>query len=208
MYKTVFLLLVITCSCNQSPHSKNDVTNSIDTTTSHHSEILSDVQDSSNQDIYDFMKIVIANQKLNSNYGLTIEPEAGCDLSGNDNEFLKTLLIEKEIKNEKVDTGDWRNISITLADVNKCLTTNDIKTMLEQKKRLFSFKWDNRRLGFNLSNRDNWYCFSIPLFSKDKTKVVMMIRDLCKGLCGSGSTIVFSKAKGKWSSQSLGIWYH
>ena len=154
------------------------------------------------------MKIVIVNQNLDSTYGLTIEPEPGCDLSGNDNVFLKTLLIEKVTKNKKIDTGDWRNMTFNTAETQKCLTSNDIKAMLEQKQRFSSFKWDNRRLGFNLDNRNNWYCFSIPLFSKDRTKAVMMIRDLCKGLCGSGSTLVFTKSRGKWTSQSSAIWYH
>jgi hypothetical protein len=35
-----------------------------------------------------------------------------------------------------------------------------------------------------------------------------MIRDLCKGLCGSGQTIVFIKENDKWKSYTGHIWFH
>lgn len=162
--------------------------------------------DTSNQFIYDFMKVVIADQKLDLSYGLTIEPEQGCDLSQEDKTFLKTLLIEKT--QSKKDTGDWRNMTITSNQLPKCLTKEDIDGMLSQKEKLSNFTWDNSRLGFNLSNNKNWYCFSRPLFSVDRQKAVMMIRNLCPGLCGTGWTVVFTKQNNKWTSQTGGQWIH
>lgn len=162
--------------------------------------------DTSNQYIYDFMKVVIADQKLDLSYGLTIEPEQGCDLSQEDKTFLKTLLIEKT--QSKKDTGDWRNMTITINQLPKCLTKGDIDEMLSQKEKLSNFTWDNSRLGFNLSNNKNWYCFSRPLFSVDRQKAVMMIRNLCPGLCGTGWTVVFTKQNNKWTSQTGGQWIH
>lgn len=176
--------------------------------------------DTVNQDIYDFMKIVIADQKLDSSYGLTIEPEPGSDLSQNDKVFLKTLLIEKPKQEEKADTSNWNKVDTGIwipmpvpvtfhpFELEKCLTRNDINYMLSQKEALSTFKWDNTRLHFNLANNKNWYCFSIPLFSKDRNKAVMMIRSLCPGLCGTGYTVLFIKEKNKWTSQTGPQWIH
>jgi hypothetical protein len=166
--------------------------------------------DSSNQNIYDFMKIVIADQKLDLSYGLTIEPESNCNLLQDDKTFLKTLLIQNKKQAVKSDTSNWRNKTFTsyAFELNKCLTKADIATMLLQKEKLASFKWDNSRLGFKLSNHKNWYCFSIPIFSQDKNKAVMMIRNLCSGLCGTGWTVLFIKENGKWISQTGEQWMH
>ena len=195
-------------SCGQSIN-KADNNNSVDKTTSITdtlAEVKPSIPDTSNQNIYDFMKVVIADQKLDLSYGLTIEPEQGCDLSQDDKIFLKTLLIEKT--KPKKDTDDWRNMTITINQLPKCLTKGDIDEMLLQKEKLSNFTWDNSRLGFNLSNKKNWYCFSRPLFSVDRQKVIMMIRNLCPGLCGTGWTVVFTKQNNKWTSQTGGQWIH
>ena len=165
-------------------------------------------KDTSNQAIYDFMKFVIANQKLDLSCGLTIDPEPRCDLSQDDKTFLKTLLIEKPALKNETDTGYWQPQTISAVELNKCLTKGDVNYMLLQKQNLSTFKWDNTRLNFNLKNDTNWYCFSIPLFSKDKRKAVMMIRNLCKGLCGIGWTEIFTKEKNKWTSQTIGQWFY
>jgi hypothetical protein len=144
------------------------------------------------------MKVVIAEQQLDLTHGLSLKPEQGCDLSDDDKKFLETLLIEKA----KPDNDTYS------MELPKCLTNGDIEEMLLQKEKLKQFRWDNTRLGFELLNRENWYCFSIPLFSKDRKKVVMMIRDLCPGLCGSGRTIVFTNENNKWTSHSGGGWLH
>jgi hypothetical protein len=166
----------------------------------------SNIIDTTNQYIYDFMKVVIADQKLDLSYGLTIDPEQGCDLSQDDKTFLKSLLIEKS--KAKHENEDWRKMTITIHQLPKCLTMADIEDMILQKKKLANFTWDNSRLGFNLSNKNNWYCFSRPLFSIDKKTVVMMIRALCPGLCGTGYTVVFTNKNNNWISKSGGQWIH
>jgi hypothetical protein len=165
-------------------------------------------QDTTNQDIYEFMKVVIANQNLDLSYGLSVEPEQGCDLSDDDSIFLKTLLPAKSKHKEKTDTGDWRTMTVDPFELPKCLTKSDIAYMLSQKQNLSTFKWDNSRLSFNSDNKKNWYAFSIPLFSKDRRKVVMMIRNLCPGLCGTGWTVLFIKEDNRWTSQSGAHWIH
>jgi hypothetical protein len=166
----------------------------------------SELPDTTNQYIYDFMKMVIAERQLKLGYGLAIEPEQDCDLSSDDAVFLKTLLIEKKKKTDVPE--DATGVLITLNELPKCFTKADVENMLQQKKAFSKFTWDNSRLGFNADNHKNWYCFSVPLFSRDRKKAIMMIRNLCPGLCGTGSTAVFINKNGKWTSIDGGQWIH
>ena len=213
MRQSNFILLGLTLtlfSCKQPTEkvSKDNLFDSAQKISNTKNNIQSNISDTSNQYIYDFMKVAIAEQKLNLSYGLTLDAEQGCDLSQDDKTFLKSLLIEKT--QPKIDTGDWRNATVTVSlyELPKCLTKSDINEMLLQKQKLSKFTWDNSRLGFNISNNKNWYCFSIPLFSRDKKNVVMMIRELCPGLCGTARTMVFTKENKKWVSATGGQWIH
>ena len=162
-------------------------------------------------EIYDFMNIVIKDQNLDRMGGLALEPQPDIDLSERDEIFLKSLLIDTTRK-QKVDEASTdlfnTNISSSFGQLDKCLTRADIDFMLEQKAHHAGFAWDNARLGFNSSNTESWWVFSIPLFSKDGSKAVMMIRFLCKGLCGTGWTVLFRKENNKWISQTGNGWYH
>ncbi len=200
----VYLILILFSACKHSEH-KNDV-QLAETKDSVPLNSIQHVQqiDTSNQAIYDFMQRVILLKHLNLNYGLSLEPETRCDLSQDDSSFLKTLLIEEEEKKEK-ENG---LITIYSMELKKCLSQNDIKDMLFQKEKLKNFNWDNARLGFNLGNSKNWYSFSVPLFSRDKKKVILMIRDLCPGLCGTGSTVLFTQEKGIWNVSETSQWVH
>ena len=105
------------------------------------------------------------------------------------------------------DSINW-TVELNSKNLLSDLTKQDISGMIKQKEKLKAFKWNNNQLGFNLTNKSNWYSFSVPLFSEDKTKAVMMIRDLCSGLCGSGKTILFTKKNEKWTSNTGMIWFH
>ena len=96
----IFGVCLTLFGCGQST-VKADTSNSADTTskiTDTITQTKTNFPDTSNQYIYDFMKVVIADQKLDLSYGLTVEPEQGCDLSQDDKTFLKTLLIEKVLR--------------------------------------------------------------------------------------------------------------
>ncbi len=155
------------------------------------------------------MKVIIDEQELNLNYGLRIEPEINFDLAKSDEENFKSLLsvLEYENKNKITDSLNW-TYELNSENLLSELTKQDISEMIKQKEKLKAFKWNNSELGFNLSNKNNWYSFSVPLFSEDKTKAVMMIRDLCPGLCGGGKTILFTKKNEKWISNTGIIWLH
>ncbi|WP_272151346.1 hypothetical protein [Tenacibaculum aiptasiae] len=170
---------------------------------------ISTKEESYNQVIYDIMDVVIKDQKLKLNYGLNIEPEQNFGNEHTDQENFELLLAELASKknNQKTDAINWRlqlNSQTLLAD----LTREDISEMIEQKEKLKGFTWDNSKLGFDLSNKKDWYSFSIPLFSKDRKSAVMMIRNLCSGLCGEGKTIFLTKKEGKWTSEVGMIWMH
>ena len=208
----IILLSTLLFSCKQSAHTPvlKSANSNTDTTISSPSNDLANKHDTSNQNIYDFMKVVIATQKLDLSYGIEIDPQPNCDLSQDDKTFLNTLLIENKKHETKADTNDLINLSISsnMLERNKCLTKADITSMLEQKESLATFRWSNSRLGFSQTNDKNWYCFSIPIFSLDKNKVVMMISSLCPGLCGTGSTVLFVKEKDKWVAKTSEQWVH
>jgi hypothetical protein len=89
----VTILTISHLGCGQS-ENKTDVVaeQDIDTTAKVHIDNLISKPDTSNQNIYDFMKVVIADQKLALSYGLTLEPQPNCDLSQDDQTFLNTQL--------------------------------------------------------------------------------------------------------------------
>ena len=166
-----------------------------------------------NQDIYNFMQVVVEEQNLNFDYGIQIKPESDFGIWETDQMTFNSLIsnLENDKKNKmKMDSLNWMQTSVKLNshDYLQDLTKEDIAEMISQKENLKIFQWDNTKLGFNNSNKNNWYGFSIPLFSKDKNKAILMIKKLCPGLCGEGKTLLFTKKNGKWNSETVMIWQH
>ena len=159
--------------------------------------------------VYDLMRFVIADQELDKTHGLRIIPQEDCSLDKTDREFLSELIeVQSADSTYPSDSGKFELHMPTTFELTKCLTQDDVDFMLNQKIEKAAFRWDNVNLGFNLKNTNNWYEFSVPLFSKDKQKAVMMVRDLCKGLCGTGWTLLLIKEDGKWTSQKGLFWIH
>ena len=182
--KVLLILIVALYACNGTPRPAPELITSgqlqIDTT---------------DQEIYDFMKEIIVLKNLKPTNGLDIDPDPNCFIQEPDNVYLNNFLIGTEIEG-------------TYDMFDRCLTKEDISFMLSQKNMHPGFKWNNSRLGFTMENRNSWYTFSIPLFSRDSSKVIMMIRDMCPGLCGSGETLLFKKENNEWISSTSGVWYH
>ncbi len=96
-------------------------------------------------------------------------------------EFLLSLLESKNTAQHS--TGSDRKqhfLELKVAieynfSLDKCLSPEDVEGMRYQLSSASNFSWDNNRLKFNLSNKENWYVFSPPLFSKDGTTAVMMV---------------------------------
>ncbi len=199
----LFLLAALLWGCGQAADKTATASTSATPNTLPNTKPIA--PDTSNQYIYDFMKVVIADQKLDIGRGLSVQPEEYCDLDNDDKTFLQTMVIKKSAKQEQED--DWRNVSLTMK-FPQCLTKDDVEEMLSQRRKLNNFTWNNDRLGFNRQNDTNWYCFSRPLFSRDRKKAVILIRYLCPGLCGGGHTALFTKEGKQWTSQNSAPWVH
>ena len=172
-----------------------------------------------NQEIYDFIQLVIAQTNLNKDYNLSLTSYDNYDIT---NTYLEKFRIDTILKVSEKKTSHLIKDSITGKYINskietinsiwpsqpKVLTTNDINYMLEQKKYSENFKWDNTIINFNKTNKDNWYTISLPLFSIDKTKVIVTIVDRCKGLCGTGYTYLFIKMGDEWKKETISYWVH
>ena len=163
-----------------------------------------------NDEIYDLVQFVIADQGLVKTHGLQIEPEENCNLDKSDKDFLTGLIVDEPISDTTTYSGKFELTIPTTFEIRltKCLTQDDVDFMLNQKTENKTLKWDNSRLGFDLNNSSDWYVFSVPLFSRDKKKAVMMVRHLCKGLCGTGWTLLLTKENGTWTSEKGLSWIH
>jgi hypothetical protein len=160
-----------------------------------------------NQDVYDFMLAVIEELSLNRKSGLIALPKSSCIINMKDEDMIDSMLIGKPKPVKEWQQGDV--FSGSLAGLPECLTLADKADMLNQKKKLAGFVWDNSRLGFNRAHSKFNYTFSVPLFSKDRTKAILFIAYLCPGLCGSGETVLFEKKENKWQvEQKMAMHYY
>lgn len=169
-----------------------------------------ETKSTTDDEIYDLLQFVIVDQELEKTYGLQIDPEENTNLGKIDKEFLTDLIID-EPKIDTTNTSGKFELTIPITfeiKHTKCLTQDDVDFMLNQQVENKTFKWDNSRLGFDLSDKKDWYVLSVPIFSKDKKRAVMMVRHLCKGLCGTGWTLLLTNENGKWTSEKGLSWIH
>jgi hypothetical protein len=179
-------------------------------------------------EIYAFIKVLINDHQLDTSYGLFMEPEIACDLSHKDITFLETVRMKKKekIKPPKIgqDTSHQldSNLHINFTKLQlstsskiisfepeRFLTRQDIRYMLAGKPDPLQFRWDNSELGFDTSNHQNFYSLSIPLFSIDHKKAIIMIENLCPGLCGTGNTYIYKRENNMWKTETSSFgWIH
>lgn len=158
--------------------------------------------------IYEFMMMVIDDQKLNRKQRL--EPIAKHEIGMTNSSGVFDMLLIDTVRQKSFEGNDDRkNLHVEVSfEPPKCLTLADMTFMQRQQKERTGFMWDNSRMGFTINKTDHWYVLSIPLFSNDSTKALITIRDLCKGLCGTGQTLLYQKMENKWSSVVTEMWYH
>ena len=207
--------------------SKNlPTTNAINTTSdSNNLHIIVDTIDHTTYpEIYSFLKSLIKSHDLDSSFGLILEPETFCDLSQTDIAYLKkNLLLEKNRKLQTIAKTDTTRLTDSILNVSyelppiinastlqtRYLTYSDINFMVRNKPDPKVFRWDNSRLGFNMKNKEKYYNLSIPMFSRNHKIAVILIEELCPGLCGTGMTYVYRKNSQKWIHSSTGMfWVH
>ncbi len=176
----------------------------------------------SEKDIYDFMQMVVKDQKLFKGMYLDSSPALDCSTI-DDSSYLYTLdsaLIPIREADKKfrdtcmVRLGGKSDIALERfsftfgAVIPSVLSKDDIAYMLAQRVHLTTFKWNAARLGFNKTATYNYYYISVPVFSVDKTKAILKIEELCPGLCGQGHTILYTKRDGIWTPEIGATWYH
>lgn len=163
--------------------------------------------------IYEVLGFVIEDENLDKNYGLALIPEDQIDVHKSNKDFLLSLVRSKDETRDsiEIDQTTFKLLNAQIEynfSIDKCLNLEDVEYMLYQLSSASDLRWDNGRLKFNLNNKENWYTFSLPVFSKDGTKAVMVVRSLCDGLCGNGCQLMLKKENGKWVSQRGFTWYH
>jgi len=168
------------------------------------------VNDSLSNDIYAIIKSVIIKEKINKNHGLVLTPEINCNINQEDTAYLNTLLIKPkpvDTVNKTSSSGFLLAPNLTYPDKN-IFTQEDIDYILKTKEKFTHFKWDNSQLGFDLKNKKKYYAFSVPYFNLTHDKAIVMYEFRCGGLCGGGSTLLFSKTDKGWDETLLELWFH
>jgi hypothetical protein len=169
------------------------------TQTSSNQEI-SSPQRFNHPEVYKVIHRVIADQGLDKNLGIDLNPTEAQSLS---QYFLNQMLLDttQEASVIAIENGKLiiKDSAIFLMSRKKWLTQEDVDHMLTQKEKLKDFQWDNARLGFNSGNEREWYEFSVPLFSKDSTKIVMEYQWRCNQfLCGHDVPVLLTWENGIW----------
>ncbi len=192
------LLILLFASCQHKSQHLPSSTN----------KIIAENKTYGNDAIYKVVQFIIQDQHLDRRLGFRALPieisthfiqERAIDTVDRDNSFV-------EIKDGKFKL---RESATFYLKPRQCLTKEDIATMSDQLTALKDFRWDNTRLGFDTENKKEWYEFSVPLFSKDSSKVLMKMYWRCdQFLCGHDTAILLTKENGLWTSEADFIAVH
>lgn len=173
---------------------------------------------------HQFLMDLINSGQLDQNHSLVLEPDSiyESDIESiltvsNDSSDLGVVSGEELINGIEIDTTlgiNDINIDITikpfLTDSAFSVLTREEKLQLKNMCNVQgNKKFDNSFLGFNQQNKSNWYRMSYPIFTADSNHVLIMIRDLCPGLCGRGELVLFSRVgTNEWSKYTNRFWLH
>lgn len=194
---SAIILILLTISCRHKPEAIQ---------TTNNSTVLVK-KDTSHAELYKVLQFVIADQQLNRRTGINTEPIPISE------QYLLERLIDTTDVSSAVVLKDGK---LVLKDTftytihpPRVLTNDDISFMKSQLAKLKNFYWDNTRLGFNASNEKEWYQFSVPLFSRDSTKIVMHMYWTCNQfMCRDETPILVKKEQGHWIVETGPILYH
>jgi hypothetical protein len=153
--------------------------------------------------IYDFIKMVIADQELDKANWLNPLP---AEISVT---RLNEMLIDSGSRQSVKTSADPGNIQVqTHFGLPQCLRQDDIFFMQKQLPGHTGFQWDHVRLGFASHQTGHWYQLSVPVFSRDSVKAIITVLSLCKGLCGQGQTIAYQKTNNRWVPLGADRWFY
>jgi len=169
--------------------------------------VILDSQD--HREIYSIINGLIADGKLNRNYVLKTIAEETSEY------FLRSLVIEHGDANSSQlrVSSDGKLVlndsAVLVRGPERCLESADVDHMLMQEKQMEKFQWDNSRLGFQGSNKKEWYTISVPLFSADSSKAVVRIFYRCdQFLCGTDETLLLTSRNGRWIPKTIDMAVH
>ena len=86
---------------------------------------------------------------------------------------------------------------------------NDIEYMKEQFENELKNNWTFETKKSKLKNRlkKDFYSYTIPLFSKDKSKAIIYKEFYCGSLCAYGTIEILEKKDNKWNFyDSMFLW--
>lgn len=183
-----FLVLIITLfclfSCEQKSLTEESLQHSSDTTA------VSMVGDTTNMNIYNFINELLKDTIISLGKRISVSPINFPNES--DKEEINRMVVEN-----KSATKEKYYLSGVLY---YCIKNDDLEFMLKSKHNLTNFKWDLKRINFNMKNDSNWYELSPPLFNRNRTKAIMQILYVCPdAMCCSGcKEMLYEKLNGKW----------
>lgn len=174
---------------------------------------------------HQFLMDLINSGQLDQNHSLVLEPDSiyESDLEGilsiSEDASDMTVASGEGFNYDIVDDSNFIRSQINIDIAIKPSLTDSVFSILtsEEKLQLKNMwhqvqgnkKFNNSFLGFNQQNKSNWYRMSYPVFTADSNHVIVMIRDLCPGLCGRGELVLFSRiGTSEWSKYTQDFWLH
>ena len=194
--RILFLIVLPFFACNNY-HGKKTVNNIDSSGKSKTDSVKPDKSSAINKEIYSFIRMAVKKIPLNLKYNLRPEPLKNCN-NESDSIFLNSLLDDSQDEKSAHKKSSSLQI-LKLYGLPKCLTAEDIKLMLGQRLQSQKFSWDGKYLGFSLES-DNWYSFSVPLFSKDRKKVIFGVEELRSSYSRSKKIYLLHKEGDDWKS--------
>jgi hypothetical protein len=159
--------------------------------------------------IYEFINFV-ANDKNEKHFvlrGDKVLDKPFLDEDGYLIDSLKkdTIFSKDDIKFLEVQMQSVKNFTINpkLFNGKEIISSDTIKRYATDKERRWTF-WEDYRKKYGEAG----YCnISLPLFSKDRQKVIICTSYSCGGKCGEGGIFIYQKIKGRWKQIKELSWW-
>lgn len=163
-------------------------------------------KDSPHRAIYDVAEVVIRNTGMRKNFGLKEVPAE--HIFRGDDETLLTRMILPPDGNPIARLNQSDSILFEVG-LRRCLKEEDVPHMISQKDKYTDFRWNVALLGFDSTNTMEWYEMTVPVFSKDSSRVVVGVHYHCSYMECSGNTPVILYRKGDgWESEAGPVLLH
>lgn len=163
--------------------------------------------DYSEEDLYQFMQMVVTTQNLNKTYALAYKTDANkYEWSFFSEYTLDSTSLEAALAFDSIQKA--RGTLLANPYYKDGLTPKDIESFLQNGKNVNPvYKWKDDAFDFDQTNRKDWYTFTLPVFNSDKTMALVTIRYTCSEfLCGNTQYFLYKKVNGEWTGKALSLW--